>query len=159
MSLQPVAESIKAHLPEILEEWQSAAECDPWIALPRESRVNDLENVARGLVDVALSEGPSAEMRLKEVRWAAGHGKHRLEMGLPDHIIFAEYRILRQALWNFVTANFPAATAHQATFRLDACSTLATLASLRGYHYADFEHRGEWPQVVDRLADKWPSWP
>jgi hypothetical protein len=156
--LKPVAESIKAHLPEILDEWQSAAACDPWLALPRESRVNDLEHVARGLVDVALGEQVDADIRLKEVHVAAAHGEHRLAMGLPDNIIFTEYRMLRQVLWNFVTSHFPPSTAQQATFRIDACTTLVTLASLRGYHRAEFEHRGQWPAALEQLADKWPMW-
>ena len=156
-SLQPVADSIKAHLPEILDQWQSAAEREPWLPLPREDRLKDLEHVARGLVDVALGERPSAQERLEEVRCAARHGEHRLEVGLPDHTIFTEYRMLRQAFWNYVASNFPAATAQQASFRIDACTTVATLASLRGYHRADIEQRGQWPAAVDQLADRWPS--
>lgn len=156
-ALREIGESIKLHLPEILEDWQTTTEREPWLSLPAEYRVDNLAEVIRALVDAALGEDNRREARLRQVREAAKHGEDRLEMGNAESVLFTEYYLLRQSLWRFIERHHkgnPAAM--EAIARLDSAITLATTASLRGYHRITFEKRGEWPEAVEQLANKWP---
>ena len=152
-ALQEIGESIKLHLPEILDDWQTTATEEPWLSLPSAYKVDNLAEVIRVLVDAALGEGDRREARLNKVREAAKHGQDRMEMGFAEHVLFLEYYLLRQSLWHFVEQHH-SGSATNVIMRLDAAITLATTASLRGYHKATFESRGEWPQAVEQLADR-----
>ncbi len=155
-SLKPIGQSIKEHLPEILDDWQaSATECEPWHSLPLEARLDNLPDVISTLVDVALSARPSRTLRLAEVRTAAEHGEHRLQMGVHEDALFTEYGLLRIAITRFVRDHFPPPDAQRAVVRLSTSTTIALAASLWGYHRKELEERGEWPKAVEQLADTW----
>ena len=154
-ALREIGESIKLHLPEILEDWQTTTTEEPWLSLPSAYKVDHLAEVIRALVDAALGEGDRREARLNKIREAAKHGEDRMEMGFAEHVLFLEYYLLRQSLWRFIEqSQRDPSVAVQAITRRDAAITLATTASLRGYHKATFESRGEWPQAVEQLADR-----
>ena len=155
-SLKPIGDAINAPLPEIMQTWEAATECEPWLGLSPEFRTNNLSGVIRGLVEVALSGDSDRAALLEKLRAAAEHGQHRLEIGLAEDVVFAEYRLLRRALWNFIQANYPPPVAQEAIMRLDASTTLATIASLRGYHRPSLEEGGDWPRPIEQLADRWP---
>ncbi len=157
-TLDEVRTAIKAHIPEILADLQASCDRQPWCTLPSEDRLNNLAEVATGLVDVALGSNVDRATRLKEVRAAAEHGEHRLNVGLPEDLLFVEFILLRQALWRYLQDHVPLRLAHDASARLDAAGTVATKAALRGYHRKEFEARGEWPQVINQLADRLPIW-
>jgi len=68
-----------------------------WLAgVPRrrpDARLGNLPDVVSTLVDVALSARPSRTLRLAEVRTAAKHGEHRLQMGVHEDALFTEYGV------------------------------------------------------------------
>ena len=152
-ALREIGESIKSHLPEIVEDWQTTTKQEPWLSLPSEYRMDNLAEVIRSMVDAALGEGDRREARIRKLREAAKHGEHRMQMGFAEQVLFLEYYLIRQSLWRFVEQHHSGSAA-QVIMRLDAAITLATVASLRGYHKATFESRGEWPDAVEQLADK-----
>ena len=155
-SLDVVGLSLKAHIPEILQDLQAVCDREPWCRLSPEDRLNNLPQVTRGLVDVALASDANSKIRLDEVHAAAEHGEHRLKAGFPEELLFTELSLLRFTLWNFVWAHVSRDLARQASVRLDAATRLVMLAASRGYHRPEFEARGEWPRAVDQLANRWP---
>jgi len=156
-SLDDVGASIKAHIPEILQDLQVSCERKPWSDLPTEDRLNNLAKVTSSLVDAALTDGVDRGVRLEQVYAAAEHGEHRLKMGFGENVLFTEFTLLRQALSRFLKANAPFPLAQQASVRFDAEASLATVAAFRGYHRPLIESRGEWPQTLDQLVDSWPT--
>ena len=157
--LQMIATSIQERTEEVLEEWDQLTRREPWLALPEVFDLNHLPEVIRGLVAAALAS-PGDRDALAEKVWAAAqHGQDRLEQGFPEHLIFTEYHVLRRSLWRFIERNHGHSLKHyEAIARLDAATTLATSASLLGYHRAALEKRGDWPAAVERLiADRQPE--
>lgn len=156
--LATVGDAIKAHLPEILADLRaSCASRPPWCDVPPDDQLNNLGGVICGLVDVALGDSDDPEIRMGEARAAAEHGEHRLRIGFAEDLLFTEYKLIRHVLWRFLHSNVPSTVAHHAAVRLDAAASVATLASLRGFHRPEFEARGEWPRVIEQLADRWPA--
>ena len=155
-SLDEVSASIKAHIPEILQDLQASCEREPWIDLPAEDRLNNLAKVTSSLVDAAFGSGADRRLRLEEAYASAEHGEHRLQMGFEEELLFTEFTLLKQALSRFLKANAPFPLAQQVSVRLDSASSLATIASIRGYHRPQIQARGEWPQTLDHLVDNWP---
>ncbi len=73
-------------------------------------------------------------------------------------LLYREYHLLRTFLWEWIRARWGAmGDAHEAILLLDAAITLATSASLRGYHRATLEARNRWPEALDELTrEYWP---
>lgn len=89
--------------------------------------------MAARLVDVALGSNVDHATRRREIRAAAEHGEHRLNVGLPEDLLFVEFTLLRRALWRYLQTHVPLPMAHDASARLDAANAAAIKAALRGY--------------------------
>ena len=82
-----VCESIKAHLPAILNDWCSTAELEPWISVPPEQGASNLYPVAVALVEVATGGDDTAQLR--SVLEAARHGEQRRDTGFPNSVLLS----------------------------------------------------------------------
>jgi len=154
--LKGIGHRIIEEVPQILEAWERLPKEEPWYSLPREYLLDHLPEVIRRVVHAALIEPGSREALKKVVEGGAENGRHRLDVGFPDTVLFTEYHLLRIALWEHLR-NYYASDANQteAILRIESVSTVAMMAALRGYHREVFESRDEWPETLEGLTDEW----
>lgn len=152
-----IADRIATNVQEVLKRFDEVGEEDPWINLPGEYRVNYLSEVIALASTLALCAPDDEETCRKLVHGAAHHGETRLEQGLPDSIIFREVYLVRESVWSYIRQMDDTDTelATEAILRIDMALSLASKASLRGYHRPAFQARGSWPQAIDGLVDEW----
>ena len=151
-----VCESIKAHLPAILNDWCSTAEFEPWISVPPEHRASNLYQVAMALVEVATGGDDTAQLR--SVLEAARHGEQRRHMGFPESVLLSDFQLLRLVVWRDIQQNYGhAPEGLQTISRIDTALTLATVASLRGYHRSSFAAHSAWPEHLQQWVHDWPA--
>lgn len=106
------------------------------------------------LLAAAASARPGAPERAELVRTAVSHGRHRRAEGHPDRVVFREYHLLRSFLWSEIkSCDVPGDATVQAILLVDAAITVATSASIHGYHLP--ENRDPEPRVIDRLLVDW----
>ena len=151
-----VREDIRAHVDDILRDWERITSEEPWMSLPEHHRLDALPLVARTLCDAALTRGGgTAEAYRRFVSAAAEHGETRRKQGFAKELLFTEHYLLRQAIWRYVRAHH-LARAHDVLVRMDAAVTSGTRASLIGFHRGEFEARGRWPAVLEEVAAQAP---
>ncbi len=155
-ALVPVCEDLKAHVPEIVKEWESITHEEPWTSLPKAHRIDELPAVAIGLFDAALCVPADPGAHRQKVLAAVLHGEQRREHGLPDAVLLTEFYLLREAIWRYLKRTKPASVADHAILRIDNAIMLATRAALVGYHRHEYEKRERWPLAVDRLIAEAP---
>lgn len=156
-SFPEITDSITGNLADVLEEWGAAKHDEPWVTLPERPSLNNLPELVRFVAQVALVRPFNAEMRRNKVLAAASHGEHRRSEGWQEAQLFQEYTLLRRAIWRFIQQRHGSDDqSFQAIGQIDAALTLATVASLRGFHRDMFEQRGDWPQSLERLVNDWP---
>lgn len=150
--MKEIGEDIKEHVAEVLEEWERLVRGQPWYSLPAEHRVNNLPNVLRALAHAALCAPGDAAARRRKVEEAASHGNHRRMQGIPESLILTEYHLLRLAIWNYlVRAHGASELTAGAIMRIDGAITLATNASMWGYHRPEIEGLGKWQDGVEKM--------
>lgn len=155
--MKEIGQKIESHVSEVLVEWEQLVREQPWYALPPEHRIDSLPDVIVGLVEAALCDPESGESQRRNVTAAAKHGTHRCEQGIPEHLILTEYHLLRQAIWRYVTRTFGSSDrTTQAIMRVDVAITLATNASMWGYHRKEVEAMGKWEEVIERMVSTSP---
>lgn len=142
-------------VPEILAEWQGIAQEEPWLELPEQHRFNSLPDVTYGLLDVALCRTDDPAAIREKLDAAASHGWTRREQGFPQELVLTEYYLLREAIWRVLRRRWPDEAA-EAVFRVDTVLSVATRASLAGYHRAELEALGRWPAALERLVASSP---
>ena len=158
--MQVLCADLKDHLPEILVEWREITREEPWLSLPEEHRLNSLPDVLSALLDAALCTPEEMAAQERHVIAAAEHGRARREQGFRDALLFTEYYLLREAVWRYLRRlSTDSEKVRQAIFRIDTAVTVATSASLFGYHRDEIERRGEWPEVLQRLITASPVVP
>lgn len=151
--MRQLCEHIKANVDTIISLWNLTAAEEPWTLLPEHDRLNYLPRVLVQLAESVLCAEPDVESVRALVEAGLTHGEHRAMLGLPDQVIFAEYDLLRRALWRFLSPEEPPTErAGRAILRIDAAISLATRASIVGLHRRQIEARGDWPGIVDRLV-------
>lgn len=156
-SFPEITESITGNLAEVLEEWGAAKRVEPWVTIPEQPSLNNLPELVRYVAQVALVRPFNAEMRRNKVQAAASHGEHRRGEGWTEAQVFQEYTLLRRAIWQFIQRRHgPDDRSFQAIGQIDSALTLATVASLRGFHRDIFTQRGDWPGALERLVHEWP---
>jgi hypothetical protein len=158
-TLQQICASLQDRADEfgqlLLEQWKRIGRDEPWLALPEGISQNDLPDLIRALAAAAASGFADPAAKVALVEFAAGHGESRLREGFPEDLIFREYHLLRRTLWRRLEAEFGKhATAHEFILAFDAGITLATSASLRGYHRSTYEARNDWPDTLYQLVDE-----
>lgn len=135
----------------VVAEWDRLSDEEPWRGLPPAHRVDALPALVRGLVSMALADTGPGERVQAGLAPAFEHGAQRRRLGFPDDVLFREYQILRDALWRLVRSEARQEEAHQAIFCLDAAITVATRASLLGYHRAEIDAAGRWEEMARQV--------
>jgi hypothetical protein len=141
----------------IMEDWQRLARAQPWYCLPGTDRSGLLRDVLLGLVDAAICEPSDESAHRRKVSAAWKHGQRRRAQGVPEHLIFNEYHLLRQALWYYLITTFgPTEEITDAIMRVDVALTVATNASLWGYHKDEIDALGRWDEGMERIVQSSP---
>lgn len=152
-----VCNDIKAHVAEVIEEWEHLVREQPWFSLPQDHRVDSLPEVIVGLVEASLCDPGEEETSRRNVVAAAEHGMSRREQGMPEHLILTEYHLLRLAIWRYLTGKFGSSDrTTEAITRIDTAITVATNASMWGYHREEIEAIGKWEEGVERIVHSSP---
>jgi hypothetical protein len=148
---------LRQHVGEVLAEWEQLVRKQPWYSLPPEHRIDNLPDVVVGLVEASLCEPRNLERHRQQVEAAVGHGFHRRTQGIPESLILTEFHLLRQAIWNYLVRKFgPAEGVVTAIMRIDCAITLATNASMWGYHRPEITALGKWDAGIERLSSSSP---
>lgn len=151
--MEEVCRSIHQDIDEIIDRWVRAAEEEPWFTTPKEEMIDELPAVVRRLADVALLRPGDEAFHREKVRAAARHGDERREQGIPTEAIFREYHFLRVALWRYLDDRVQDDhTRLEAITRIDMAISVASRASLYGYHRPELEERGDWPERIEQLS-------
>lgn len=144
--------TLSQRVPEIMVEWSALTTEEPWFSLPPDERVDSLPRVVLAMVRASLCS-PSDSATLREHVWAAAeHGATRREQAFPQELVFTEYYLLREAIWRYLQKVAPVSEATSAILRLDHAITLATRASIQGYHRRELTRMGRWPAAIDAIA-------
>jgi hypothetical protein len=150
--MKHICEDIKSHVADVLDEWVNLVREEPWYSLPPDHRIDSLPDVIVGLVEASLCNPADIEAHRQKVAAAAVHGTHRREQSIPEHLILTEYHLLRQALWRYLTRRFGSSDhTTAAIMRIDVAISLASNASMWGYHREDIEGMGKWESGLERI--------
>ncbi len=134
-------------------EWETITNEEPWFTLPADQKTDSLPKVLATLVAVALCRQNDASAVRDHVLAAAEHGRSRREQGFGQDLLLTEYYLLREAIWRFVrTTAGPSAHATQAILYVDNAISVATRASLQGYHQPELAAMGRWPEALETVA-------
>lgn len=155
--MRKVCEHLRAHIPDVVAEWESAVRQEPWFSLPQNHRIDNLPGVVVGLVEASLCDPGDEAQHRRQIQAAVEHGETRRAQGIPDHLILTEFHLLRQALWRYMLRELderPAVT--QAILRIDTSISVASNASMWGYHRAEIEGLGKWEAGMERLVTESP---
>lgn len=155
--MKQICDDLKTHVPDVIAEWHHLVVEQPWFLLPPEDRIDALPNVVVGLVEAALCDPHNREAHRKNVDAAAQHGGDRRNQCLPEHLILTEYHLLRLAIWRYLTRKFGASSrTAEAIMQIDIAITVATNASMWGYHRAEIEAIGKWEEGMERIVSSSP---
>jgi hypothetical protein len=155
--MKEICETLKSNVAEVLVEWEHLVKEQPWFSLPAGHRIDNLPDVIVGLVEAALCDPADEGVHRQQVDAAITHGQHRREQGIPEHLMFTEYHLLRQAIWYFLHQRFGARDeVSRAILRIDSAISVATNASMWGYHRAEIEALGKWDEGVERIVRSSP---
>ena len=140
----------------VVREWRRDAASFGWSGTEDSIDEDHLAELIQALAASALARdsGPPDAARAL-VRTAVLHGRERREDGFTEEMLFREYHLLRRGLWEELRKNDPD-SAGDTILRIDAEITLATGASLRGYHWEDEEELDE-EELVDDILERWSS--
>jgi hypothetical protein len=142
---------------EVLGEWKRMGRSESWLTLPETMTFDHLPELLREIVRTALGRNRFDAVNARRViETAAIHGETREREGFTENLLHTEYHLLRRSLWRFIREHMDGDGAIDAILRVDSLISLASLASLRGYHRNTFSSRGQWPAVLDQLASEWP---
>jgi hypothetical protein len=151
--MRAIGEHIKAHVSEVLVEWERLVREFPWYSLPAAHRIDGLPDVIVALVEASLCKVGDRDACRLTVEQAAEHGRHRREHGIPEHLILTEFHLLRQAIWYYLLREYQDSNrVTDAIMRVDNAMTLATNASMWGYHRLEIEALGKWDLGLDRMV-------
>src|SRR5690606_8387727 len=155
--MKELCDHMKGHVSQILVEWEQLVREEPWFSLPPEHRIDSLPDVIISLVGASVCEPLDREAHRRNIEAACQHGSNRRKQGIPEHLIFTEYHLLRHAIWRFLTANFrPSERITQAMLRIDSAIALATNASMWGYYRDEIQALGKWEEGMKRIAHSSP---
>ena len=151
-------DEVKANLPEILVEWHAITCENPWLSMPADARIDHLPDLIHALNDAALCLPNDSTARLRLFTAAATHGKDRRIHGFPDKLLLTEHYLLREAMWRYLRQIALPDEAGFAIMLIDSAITLASRASLYGYHESELEALGHsMPELIAELIQQWPT--
>lgn len=137
----------------VVRDWRSLAEQFHWT---RDSIDEDhLAELICKLGEAALArESGSLDASRELVRAALQHGRDRHDDGFSEEMLFREYHLLRRGLWEQLKRKNPEGAA-ETIMRIDSEITMATSASLQGFHRSHAEVADE--SHVDQTAERWAT--
>jgi hypothetical protein len=156
-SMESICSDLLENADDVLAQWERLVREYPWFSLPAAYRTDNLADVLAGLVRSALCEPSVRATQWENVNAASAHGEHRRRQGIPEHLLFTEFHLLRQEIWqHLVSAHPPSEAATGAMLRIDAAISLATNASMWGYHREEIEAMGKWEEGMERIVASSP---
>lgn len=135
---------------EIMAEWTAVAAEEPWIALPREYRLNSLPLVLTTVFDATFGGGDADALAERLAQAAAEHGESRRGQGFDTDLLFREYYFLRHAIERYLCEVLRQPRCHELLLDVDYVLTTAQRQSLYGFHRAELERTGQWAEVTAR---------
>lgn len=144
---------------EIVGHWRALSEGSTWLRLPPsdQGHVDLVPEVVVGIIEASLCAPADMEAHRKKVWAAAAHGEQRRTQGLSETTLLSEFSLLRQAFWSHIRGlPVSSADALEAVSRIDMAISLATMASLYGYHREELEGSGQWPSRIEQLVGDSP---
>jgi hypothetical protein len=153
-----LCDGLDANISAIVDEWKRLTDRPPWNTLPESEWVNHLPPLLRAMIAGVICNHGSHEARRNVIEKALVHGAHRRAHGLTVEIILEEQAELRTATWHFLTGKVDSVATSGILgeiLRLDAAVSVATLASITGFHRAEVERTGEWNDTVAKLLKNW----
>ncbi|HEU4997182.1 MAG TPA: hypothetical protein VFT29_20335 [Gemmatimonadaceae bacterium] len=148
---------LDANVPKIVTEFQRLTSVPPWTSLTEVEWRDHLPPLLHALFDSTVSSTVSPEAREKSVSLAAAHGEIRRKQEMSAESLLTEYYLLRNAMWNHIDKDVRTPDAVSSIIRLDAAVSIATLASLAGYHRDEYEQVGLWPGVLTNMVKQWEA--
>lgn len=143
---------------EILQLWEERTRQEPWMRLPEGARIDHLPELLGALADSVLCIPDEESSRRRVIEMAVRHGAHRARDGFDDPLLYKEYHLLRECIWEVVERQHPRSQrAVEVISRIDMAITNSTTGSLHGYHHAG-DDDGEMRAIVDRLVEQ-STWP
>jgi len=151
--MKTICDDIKNHVSEVLVEWERLVREEPWYSLPAEHRIDSLPDVIVGLVEATLCNPQDEDAHRQHVAAASEHGEHRRRQGIPEHLILTEYHLLRRAIWQYlIDKHGSGQEIVDAIMRIDTTISVATNASMWGYHREEITAMGKWDAAMERLV-------
>lgn len=143
---------LRADIPHILSDWQAIIDEEAGQDLPADYRLIDVGDLVLQLVEAAVCRPADLEAHRRGVLAAATHGTALRGFGIREDLIFQEYALLRRAFWyRLQWLERDGRTALDAIERIDRSITLATMATLHGYHREELEALGRWDEILRLL--------
>lgn len=149
-------EAIQDDLEDLVSEWVRIAVEEEYQSnfTTRDELIDGLPALIAGIATAALQEPLAPEAHMDKIGRAAEHGSERRSQGLPEHVIFDDYRFLQRAVSSYLWARFGrGAKVTEAILRFDAATSTASSASLFGYFRAEIEGTGQWREGLSKIVD------
>jgi hypothetical protein len=146
---------LDSNVPEIVTEFQRLTSTAPWTNLSDAEWRDHLSPLLHALLDSTTGAQGCSEARERSINLAAAHGQARRQQNIPAETLLQEYYLLRNAMWNHIDKDVRGQDAVTSIIRLDAAVSIATLASLAGYHKDEYEQVGLWPGVLTNMVKQW----
>jgi hypothetical protein len=146
---------LRAALPEVLQAWTELTREAPWHVQPDRFGVDAVNEVLRAILDVGMASASDHDAHERLVRAAIAHGDQRRAQRAGDDALLREYQALREAIWRFLERSKASPDESlPAIMRIDVAISVATTASMRGYHRADSEPASSWePRLLRYIRD------
>lgn len=139
----------------VVQEWATAADRFNWRGIRKAIDEDHLADLVRRLGEAALARQDGASGPSRELVWTAVlHGVGRREDGFTEEMLFQEYYLLRRCMWGALKRKSPESAA-ETIMRIDAEITMATNASLQGFHLENRDLIGE--RLLDEIAKRWSA--
>lgn len=152
-SIPDLCAHLDEHVEEIVTEWLAVATEEPWSGLTRDERLNHLPDLVRGILDASLCTPAEPRAHREKVAAAIQHGMQRRRQGFDGTLLFAAYTFIREAMRrHLLECDLPRPAATEALLRIDIATTVASLASLRGFYRSEHEKHGRWEELVEEMA-------
>ncbi len=136
-----------------MRDWDAIAASAAWLDVPQPMDEDGLSDLIRLLAEAARDRERGEEGASKAlIRAALIHGRERRGNGFSEDLLFREYHLLRRGLWERLREVGPRDAA-DAILRIDAEITMATAASLHGFHTEGTPTVDE--ELVEQLASRW----
>lgn len=154
--MKSLCEELSDHVSEIVMDWEGVTRTEPWLLLPKGYGIDHLPEVAEALIEAAICAPKRQEAQRKLIRDSAKHGHDRREQQFGQDNVLVEYQLLRAAMEILLRRVAGPERAARALIQVDAAISIATRASLFGYHRAELEKSGRWPAILDELVGESP---